>query len=57
MAFGSSPDISSWSRKPSNPSTTRSGQDCLPMSPGWTTIELAEGVPAFYIISDLISIR
>ena len=50
MAFGSSPscsmisDTSTWSRKPCNPSTTRSARGChpclrydlLPMCPGWT---------------------
>jgi hypothetical protein len=54
-AFGSSAsctmisDISTWSRKPCNPSTTRSARGChpclryvpLPMSPGWTMISLA----------------
>ena len=57
-AFGSSAscttilDTSTWSRKPCNPSTTRSARGChlclrydlLPMSPGWTTVYLAEGV-------------
>ena len=54
-AFGSSAsctmiwDTSIWSRKPCNPSTTRSARGChpclrydlLPMSPGWTTDWLA----------------
>ena len=39
--------MSTWSRKPCNPSTTRSARGChpclrndpLPMSPGWTGIE------------------
>jgi hypothetical protein len=44
-------DTSTWSRKPCNPSTTRSARGChpclrydlLPMSPGWTNILVAEG--------------
>jgi hypothetical protein len=59
-AFGSSAsstmilDTSTWSRKPCNPSTTRSARGChpclrydlLPMSPGWTRFSLvsAEGL-------------
>src|SRR5258707_8045148 len=56
-AFGSSASCttisatSTWSRKPCNPSTTRSARGChpclryvlLPMSPGWTTVSLAVG--------------
>src|ERR1700682_6469245 len=56
-AFGSSAsrtmilDTSTWSRKPCNPSTTRSARGChpclryvlLPMSPGRTNDLLAEG--------------
>src|SRR5436190_10434041 len=58
MAFGSSAscttisDTSTWSRKRCSPSTTRSARGChpclryvlLPMSPGWTSTVLAEGV-------------
>src|SRR5437868_9126618 len=56
-AFGSSAscttisDTSTWSRKPCNPSTTRSARGChpclryvpLPMSPGWTRYQLVAG--------------
>jgi hypothetical protein len=56
---------STWSRKPCNPSTTRSARGChpclryhlLPMSPGWTVADLVEGegldppTSAFFIIT------
>src|SRR5438874_4183884 len=63
-AFGSSAscimilDTSTWSRKPCNPSTTRSARGChpclryvpLPMSPGWTKtkLERVKGIEPSY---------